>query len=601
MNNPFQIDSVLTCDVLVIGAGGAGLRVAIEIGENRPDTKVLALTKLLSPQKSHTSTAQGGAAAVDPNDPADKIIYHMFDTWKGSDCSGDQNIIQKVCESAWDQIVWLERHGMHFSRTEEGRIPKRVYGGHTLNFGKGGKAARTCYEADRTGKGIMDTVWGEALKYNVQFMNMGLATELLFDNGRCVGALVFLEREGKFVGVLAKATVIATGGKMQMYLMNTNCRQNTGDGLALVLEAGLPVMDLEAVQFHPTGLVGLGFLAAEAIRGYGGILRNKDGEAFMAHYAPVAKDLAPRDFVSRCIMEEIRNGRGLVHPDYKLPFVWLDLRHLPEYIHTEKLPEVESLMRKFLHVEPRTDLCPVAPVAHYQMGGIPTDDFGRVHDRHLSPVAGLFACGEVAAASLHGFNRLGTNSLVELITMGQIVGQNVSEYLKDTEDVSQMPNDAGKIIFPQFSRYLNEKGNGNYGTIRNKLRSVMMENVGIFRTQNTLTQALETLSELKEETSKISTPGPSLAMNQRLVEIWELNHLIDISAIIAQGALHREESRGAHFREDYPERRDEFNYHTLATMPEFDKITLGKRPIDMSIFDARAKDYAYFDFMERKY
>ena len=601
MNNPFQIDSVLTCDVLVIGAGGAGLRVAVEIGENRPDTKVLALTKLLSPQKSHTSTAQGGAAAVDPNDPVDKIIYHMFDTWKGSDCSGDQNIIQKVCQSAWDQIVWLERHGMHFSRTEEGRIPKRVYGGHTLNFGKGGKAARTCYEADRTGKGIMDTVWGEAIKYNVQFMNMGLATELLFDNGRCVGAVVFLEREGKFICILAKATVIATGGKMQMYLMNTNCRQNTGDGLALILEAGLPVMDLEAVQFHPTGLVGLGFLAAEAIRGYGGILRNKDGEAFMANYAPVAKDLAPRDFVSRCIMEEIRNGRGLVHSDYKLPFVWLDLRHLPEYIHTQKLPEVESLMRKFLHVEPRTDLCPVAPVAHYQMGGIPTDDFGRVHDRHLSPVAGLFACGEVAAASLHGFNRLGTNSLVELITMGQIVGQNVSEYLRDTEDVSQMPNDAGKIIFPQFSRYLNEKGNGNYGTIRNKLRSVMMENVGIFRTQNTLTQTLETLSELKEEASKISTPGPSLAMNQRLVEIWELNHLIDISAIIAQGALHREESRGAHFREDYPERRDEFNYHTLATMPEFDKITLGKRPIDMSIFDARAKDYTYFDFMERKY
>jgi succinate dehydrogenase / fumarate reductase flavoprotein subunit len=587
--------------VLIIGAGGAGLRVAVEIGENRPHTKVLALTKLLSPQKSHTSTAQGGAAAVDPNDPTDKIIYHMFDTWKGSDCSGDQSVIQKVCESAWDQIVWFERHGMHFSRTEEGRIPKRVYGGHTLNFGKGGKAARTCYEADRTGKGIMDTVWGEALKHDVRFMNMGLATELLFDNGRCVGALVFLEREGKFVGILAKATVITTGGKLQMYLMNTNCRQNTGDGLALVLEAGLPVMDLEAVQFHPTGLVGLGFLAAEAIRGYGGILRNKDGEAFMAHYAPVAKDLAPRDFVSRCIMEEIRKGRGLVHPDYKLPFVWLDLRHLPEYIHTQKLPEVESLMRKFLHVEPRTDLCPVAPVAHYQMGGIPTDDFGRVQDRQLAPVAGLFACGEVAAASLHGFNRLGTNSLIELITMGQIVGQNVSEYLKDTQDVSQMPKDAGKIIFSQFSRHLNEKGNGNYSTIRNKLRSVMMENVGIFRTQNTLRQALETLGELKEETGKISAPSTSLAMNQRLVEIWELNHLIDISAIIAQGALHREESRGAHFREDYPERRDEFNYHTLATMPEFDKISIGKRPIDMSIFEDRAEYYEYFDFIERKY
>jgi succinate dehydrogenase / fumarate reductase flavoprotein subunit len=399
---------------------------------------------------------------------------------------------------------------MHFSRTEAGRIPKRVYGGHTLNFGKGGKAARTCYEADRTGKGIMDTVWGEALKHNVRFMNMAVAAELLFDNGRCAGAMVFQEREGKFAGILAKSTVIATGGKMQMYLMNTNCRQNTGDGLTLVLEAGLPVMDLEAVQFHPTGLVGLGFLAAEAIRGYGGILRNKDNQAFMEQYAPVAKDLAPRDFVSRCIMAEIREGRGLVHPDYKLPFVWLDLRHLPEYIHSQKLPEVESLMRKFLHVEPRTDLCPVAPVAHYQMGGIATDEFGRVQDQQLSPVAGLFACGEVAAASLHGFNRLGTNSLVELITMGQVVGQSVLTYLKDAEDDDKMPPDAGKIVFAQFSDYLNAKGSGSYSSIRNKLRSVMMENVGIFRTENTLTRALEILRELKQEAGKIRSPGTSL-------------------------------------------------------------------------------------------
>ncbi len=601
MGYSLHIDSVVTCDVLIIGAGGAGLRVAVEICEKRPHTRVIALTKLINPQKSHTSTAQGGAAAVDPNDPVDKIIYHMFDTWKGSDCSGDQNVIDKVCHLAWDQIVWLERHGMHFSRTEEGRIPKRVYGGHTLNFGKGGKAARTCYEADRTGKGIMDTVWSEAIKNNLRFMNMCVAAELLFDHGRCVGALVFQQRQGKFIGILAKATVIATGGKMQMYLMNTNCRQNTGDGLALVLQAGLPVMDLEAVQFHPTGLVGLGFLAAEAIRGYGGILRNKDHEAFMARYAPVAKDLAPRDFVSRCIMAEIREGRGLVHPDYKLPFVWLDLRHLPEYIHSQKLPEVESLMRKFLHVEPRTDLCPVAPVAHYQMGGIATDEFGRVQDQQLSPVAGLFACGEVAAASLHGFNRLGTNSLVELITMGQVVGQSVLTYLKDADDCDQMPKDAGNIVFAQFSDYLNAKGSGSYGAIRNKLRSVMMEKVGIFRTENTLTQALETLKELNEEAHKLRAPGTSLAMNQRLMEIWELNHLIGISAIIAKGALLRKESRGAHFREDYPERRDEFNHHSLVTMPEFDNIIIGKRPIDMSIFEAGEENYEYFDFIERKY
>jgi succinate dehydrogenase / fumarate reductase flavoprotein subunit len=360
-------------------------------------------------------------------------------------------------------------------------------------------------------------------------------------------------------------------------------------------------MDLEAVQFHPTGLVGLGFLAAEAIRGYGGLLRNKDQEAFMARYAPVAKDLAPRDFVSRCIMAEIREGRGLVHPDYKLPFVWLDLRHLPEYIHSQKLPEVESLMRKFLHVEPRTDLCPVAPVAHYQMGGIATDEYGRVQDQQLSPVAGLFACGEVAAASLHGFNRLGTNSLVELITMGQVVGQSVLTYLEDAEDYENLPPDAGKIVFAQFSGYLDTNGNGSYSSIRNTLRSVMMDNVGIFRTENTLTEALEILRELKQEAGKIRSPGISLAMNQRLLEIWELNHLIDISTIIATGALHRMESRGAHFREDYPERRDEFNHHTLVTMPEFDNTTVAKRPIDMSIFEAEEENFEHFDFIERKY
>lgn len=597
----FQIDSTLNCDVLIIGAGGAGLRAAAEIYESRPDTKIIALTKLLNSNKSHTCTAQGGAAAVDPEDPIDKPVYHMYDTWKGSDCAADQSVIKRVCESAWEQVVWLERHGMHFSRTEDGRIPKRPYGGHTINFGKGGKAPRSCYEADRTGKGIMDTVWGEFVKHDGQSLSRSIATELLFRDGRCVGALVFQERDGRFIAVLAKATVIATGGKMQMYMINTNCRQNTGDGLALALEAGLPVMDMEAVQFHPTGLVGLGFLASEAIRGAGGILRNKDDERFMVNYAPVAKDLAPRDFVSRCITAEIREGRGLVHPDFKVPYVWLDLRHLPEHFHSEKFPEVESLMRTFLHVEPRTDMCPVAPVAHYQMGGIPTDEFARVQNYDLSPVPGLFACGEVACASFHGFNRLGTNSLVELITMGKFAGQSVVEYLKDAPDPGALPPESGKNIFSQFSQYLSTKGEGDYTSVKGRLKNLMTDKVGIFRTEATLTEAINTLRELKEEANRIQAPTPSLVLNQRLLEIWELHHLIGISMIIARSALRRKESRGAHSREDYPTRSDEFNHHTLVTMPEFDRITFGARPIDMSIYKEGGENSQFFDFIERKY
>jgi succinate dehydrogenase / fumarate reductase flavoprotein subunit len=264
------VDSTSRCDVLIIGAGGAGLRAAAQIREQRPGTRIIALTKVFSPQKSHTTTAQGGMAAVDPKDPVDRPIFHMFDTWKGSDCSADQNVIKKLCSIGWEEVVWLERHGMHFSRTEEGRIAKRPFGGHMLNFGET-LAFRACYEADRTGKGIMDTVWAESLKYGVDFIGQCIATELLCKDGHCIGAIIFRYPEGKFFAILAKATIIATGGKTRMYLVSSNCRGNTGDGLALALNAGLPVMDLEAVQFHPTGMVGPGILASEALRGEGAI------------------------------------------------------------------------------------------------------------------------------------------------------------------------------------------------------------------------------------------------------------------------------------------------------------------------------------------
>lgn len=600
MGKQLRIDSVLRPEVLIIGAGGAGLRCAAEICERRPGTRIIAVTKVYSPQKSHTSTAQGGMAAVDPKDPVDRVIYHMFDTWKGSDCSADQNIIKKVCETGWEQVVWLERHGMHFSRTEAGRIAKRPFGGHMLNFGEV-KAFRACYEADRTGKGIMDTVWAESLRHGVVFLGQSVATELLFSHGRCVGAIVFVVPSGKFVAILAQATVMATGGKTRMYQVSTNCRQNTGDGLALILQAGLPVMDLEAVQFHPTGIVGPGILASEALRGEGGVLLNKDGERFMERYAPTAKDLAPRDLVSRCIMTEIREGRGCIHPDHNMPHVWLDLRHLPKYVHRTKIQEVTSFFRKFVGVDPETELCPVVPTAHYQMGGAPTNEFGEVQKSPEEIVPGLFACGEFAAASLHGHNRLGTNSLLELITMGKVVGERVVSYLADAEVPGDVPEEAGQHVFSQFSNCLERKGHQRYARIRDRLRVLMMEKVGVFRSEKPLTEAIDELRELKRMASRMELSSKSLVMNQELLQFWELDHLLDISMVIAQSALARKESRGAHYREDYQERKPEFDFHTLAYMTEFGKVDFAKRPIDMSIYKARGKNYKKFGMIERKY
>lgn len=594
------ISSVLRKDVLIIGAGGAGLRTAVEILAGKPDATIVAVTKVSSPQKSHTTTAQGGFAAVSPEDPIDKPIYHMFDTWKGSDCSSDQNVIKKIVESAWEQTLWLDNHGLHFTRNENGRFSKRTFGGHTLEFG-GPSAFRAVFEADRTGKGIMDTVWAESLKGNVSFVSQSIATELLFKDTRCIGAIIFEEARGEFVAVLAKATVISTGGFGQAYKITTNCRQNTGDGLTIVLRAGLPVMDLEAVQFHPTGIVGPGILASEALRGEGGFLLNKNMERFMERYAPKMKDLAPRDLVSRSIETEIREGRGVVNPDFNLPHVWLDIRHLSDYVHDVKLPEVTSFFSRFAGIDPKKDLCPVRPTVHYQMGGVPTNEFGEAQRNTDQIVPGLYAVGESASASFQGFNRLGTNSLLELFTMGKFVGDRISTYLRDADNPGDLPEDAGEKSFALFSGYFEAKGSENLWKIREAMRELMTEKVGVFRNEKTLNEAINQLMEFKERAAHIKLSGSSLIMNQELVNRWELDNLLDIAMVIAHGARNRRESRGAHTREDYPERRDEFNYHTLAYMQQYGKVTLDKRPIDMSIFEEKSKDYKHFDFIARKY
>ncbi len=598
MNRELQISKTLYCDVLVVGAGGAGMRCVAEVLEQRPSCRVIALTKVPHPQKSHTTTAQGGLAAVDPAEPADKIIYHMFDTWKGSDCMADQNVVKRICEAAWEQIIWLENRGMHFSREQDGKLSKRTFGGHTLNFGER-SAFRAVFEADRTGKGIMDTAWGESMKKGASFLNQCVVTELLFKNSRCVGVVAFMQKEGAFVRILSHATVLATGGSGYVFKITTNCRQNTGDGLANVLQAGLPVMDPEAVQFHPTGIIGPGILASETLRSVGGILRNKDNEAFMERYAPKMKDLAPRDMVSRAIETEILEGRGILNPDHQVEHVWIDLRHLPQKVHEEQIPEVSSFFKRYVNLDPQKELCPVRPSNHYHMGGIPTDVSGQVLDGNQNPIPGLYAIGECACASFHGFNRLGTNSILELITMGKFVGNSVLEFLGKNP---QAHLEASPVhTFDRFSKYLECQGTGSTGQIRSALRALMTAQVGVFRTESSVLQAIESLKELKERSQGVALLNKSLRMNQELIERWELDNLLAVSMVIAQAALARKESRGAHFRKDFPERRDEFNHHTLASMVTFPDVTLTQRAVDMSVFNARGENYEKFNLIERKY
>jgi succinate dehydrogenase / fumarate reductase flavoprotein subunit len=522
----------------------------------------------------------------------------MFDTWKGSDCMADQNVVKKIVDSAWEQIIWLENKGMHFSRNQEGGLSKRTFGGHTVRFGEA-SAFRAVFEADRTGKGIMDSVWGESLRHGVSFVNQSIATELLFKDGCCVGAVLFGERKGKFVAVCANATVFATGGDGQIFQVTTNCRQNTGDGLAIVLDAGLPVMDLEAVQFHPTGIVGPGILASETLRSVGGILRNRDLEPFMEKYAPKMKELAPRDLVARAIETEIQEGRGIMNPDHNIEHVWIDLRHLSDYVHEVEIPEVTSFFKKYVNIDPKDELCPVRPSNHYQMGGIPTTAFGEVQNASGEIIPGLYAVGECAAASFHGFNRLGTNSILELITMGRFVGQRVVESLAN--QAAELPANAGKKSFALFSAYLDQTGKQNLEKIREESRALMTEKVGVFRTEAGLSEAIETLKALKERAANATLACKSLRMNPELILRWELDNLLAISMVTAMCALNRRESRGSHARKDFPERKDDYNYHTLAMMTEFAKVGLAKRMVDMSIFESQCENYERFGIIERKY
>ncbi|MEW6332731.1 MAG: FAD-binding protein, partial [Thermodesulfobacteriota bacterium] len=426
-----------------------------------------------------------------------------------------------------------------------------------------------------------------------------VVTELLFNEGCCVGAVLFRIKEGEFVTVLAGATVLATGGSGQVFRITTNCRNNTGDGLAVVLRAGLPVMDPEAVQFHPTGIVGPGILASEALRSEGGILRNKDLEPFMERYAPKMKDLAPRDIVARAIETEIREGRGVMNPDHRIGHVWIDLRHLPDYVHEVKLREVASFFKTYVNLDSRTQLCPVRPSNHYHMGGVPTNEHGEVLDTANGVVPGLYAVGECACASLHGFNRLGTNSLLELLVMGRSAGERILASLEEKR--APAPKGAGEAPLALFAGYLEAGGKENVGRIRQEMREVMTGQVGVFRVEKGIREAIAALVAFRERAARAAIATKGLRMNQELLERWELDNLLDNAMTIAQGALMRKESRGAHFREDYPERSDAFQHHTLVSMTAFGAVSFGQRPVDMSIHESGGENYERFGIVPRTY
>ncbi len=598
MTQKLSIATTLTCDVLIIGAGGIGFRCAAEILEQKPETSIIALSKVAHAQKSHTSTAQGGLSAVDPNDPDDDPLFHMYDTWKGSDCTADQNVVKKIVETAWEQIVWLENRGMHFSRDSKGSFSKRAFGGHTVRFGEA-SAFRAVFEADRTGKGIMDTGWGESIKRGTTLLNQMVATELLFTDGCCTGCIVFDQKQGQFIRISARATLITNGGNGQLFKVTTNCRQNTGDGLAMILQAGLPIMNPEAVQFHPTGIVGPGILASETLRSVGGILRNKGLDPFMVNYAPKMKELAPRDMVARAIESEIKAGRGIMNAEHQIEHVWIDLRHLPDTVHEKDIPEVSSFFKRYLNLDPKTSLCPVRPSNHYHMGGIPTNSYGEVENAQQEILPGLFAGGECASASFHGFNRLGTNSLLELITMGKIIGHRIIGFLE--KNASQIQDSKTSQTFDKFAGYLEADGQESIGTLRETLRSQMTRNVGVFRNREGILEAMDTIKEVKERAENSSVSSHSLKMNQELLQRWELDNLLDIAWITCEGALNRQESRGAHFRDDYPDRKDEFNHHTLISMKRFGFVSLDRREVDMSIHKAGGKSCRHFNIIQRKY
>ncbi len=590
-------------DVIIVGGGGAGLMAAL----NASRTAKTAVLSKLYPTRSHTGAAQGGVGAALGNLEEDHWEWHAFDTVKGSDYLGDQDAIDFMCQEAVQSVYDLEHFGLPFSRTPDGRIAQRPFGGHTNNVTKK-PVRRAAYAADRTGHMILQTLYQQCLRNGINFYDEYQVIDLLLNNGATAGVVAVDLATGELHVFHAKAVVFATGGHGRIWDITSNAYAYTGDGVAVTMRRGIPAEDMEFFQFHPTGIYKLGILITEAVRGEGGVLFNGEGERFMERYAPTIKDLASRDVTSRAIYLEIKEGRGIKGSNY----VYLDIR--PETVNKyseldgrtnpdgspyrvtgeeimAKIPDIADFCKTYLGVDPVKAPMPIQPTAHYAMGGIPTNMYGEVVvDSQNTAFPGLYAAGECACVSVHGANRLGTNSLVDLIVFGKHAGLKAAEYANGA-NLPSLPDDPTDYTRQQIDALMNGSGKEKAAALGREMKKVMMDDVGVFRTEEGLTQAVEKVRELRERFKQVKVTDTSKVFNTELLNTWELGNMLDLALVTAKAALERKESRGAHAREDFP-RRDDQNWlkHSLAWM-EGDKITLDYKPVVITKYTPKERVY----------
>ncbi len=564
-------------DVVVVGAGGAGLRAAFGMAQSGLSTA--CVTKVF-PTRSHTVAAQGGISAALGNMGEDDWRWHMYDTIKGSDWLGDQDAIEYMCKNAAASVIELEHYGVPFSRNKEGKIYQRPFGGMTTNFGKGKAAQRTCAAADRTGHAILHTLYQQTLKHQAQFFIEYFAIDLLMENGECKGVVAWNLDDGSLHVFRAHIVVLATGGYGRAYFSATSAHTCTGDGGGMCIRAGLPMQDMEFVQFHPTGIYGAGCLITEGARGEGGYLVNSEGERFMERYAPSAKDLASRDVVSRAMTMEIRAGRG-VGP--KKDHIFLHLNHLPPEVLRERLPGISETAKIFAGVDVTKQPIPILPTVHYNMGGIPTNYHTEVltlKDGKQTIVPGLMAIGEAGCVSVHGANRLGSNSLLDLVVFGRAAAHRAAEIVKASTPHKKLKPDILDPIISRLDKIRNAKGDISVADLRLKMQRTMQDHAAVFRTEEVLEEGTKMMDSIRKEYDNISVTDRSMIWNSDLVEALELANLIDQAVLTVHGALNRKESRGAHAREDFPERDDKnWMKHTLLWLEEDGLVKIDYKPV----------------------
>ena len=575
---------IIKHDVVIVGAGLAGLRAALEASRYYD----VAVVSKVFPTRSHSGAAQGGIAAAMGNVEEDHIDWHFFDTVKGSDYLADQNAAEVLVNDAIPAVYELEHMGVPFSRTPEGKINQRKFGGHTRNYGEA-PVLRACFAADRTGHVLLHTLYDQCVKNNVRFYSEFFVTDLLLKDNIIRGLVAYDMIGGEFVAFHSKSVVFATGGYGRTYKITSNAHANTGDGLGIVLRAGLPLEDMEFVQFHPTGLYRYGILLTEGARGEGAYLINDKGERFMEKYAPKLMELAPRDMTSRSIQTEINEGLGINGEEY----VYLDLRHLGEKKINERLPEITGFCRKIAGVDPVKEPIPIQPTAHYSMGGIPvTIDSEVLADGKSQVVEGFYAAGECACVSVHGANRLGTNSQLETVVFGRRAGKAIVEYLnKNGTEPADLPEEQIKASIERVEKIRNNEGKEKVGVIRRELQETMMNKLGIFRQEKDMKEMLDKVHELEERSEHIQIDDKGTKFNTDLTEAMELDNLLHFAEIIVSGALNRQESRGSQYRLDFP-KRDDVNWlkHTLAFKKK-GKVVFDYKPVVITKFQPKERKY----------